>query len=76
MNGLAVAQEMLLRGLSTDGRMMQGVEGSDIVRWRIGTRVGFAITHPDYADHVLHEAAGRYHKSIEYELLRAALGNT
>lgn len=74
MNGLAVAQEMLLRGLSTDGRMIQGVEGTDIVRWRIGTRRCFAITHPDYVDHVLHEAAAKYHKSIEYELLRAALG--
>jgi cytochrome P450 len=74
MNGLAVAQEMLLKGLSTDGRMIKGVQGSDIVRWRIGTRVGIAITHPDYVDHVLHEGTAKYHKSIEYELLRAALG--
>jgi cytochrome P450 len=74
LNGLAVAQETLLRGLATDARMIQGVEGSDIARWRIGTRVGISITHPDYVDHVLHEAAGKYHKSIEYELLRAALG--
>lgn len=74
MNGLAVAQEMLLKGLSTDGRMIKGVPGGDIVRWRIGTRVGIAITHPDYVDHVLHEGTAKYHKSIEYELLRAALG--
>ena len=74
MSGLAMAQEMLRRGLSTDGRMMQGVEGSDIYRWRIGTRVGIALTHPDYVDHVLHEGTAKYHKSIEYELLRAALG--
>ncbi len=74
MSGVAMAQEMLRKGLATDGRMMQGVEGSDIVRWRIGTRVGISITHPEYVDHVLHEGTAKYHKSIEYELLRAALG--
>ncbi len=74
MNGMAIAREMLLKGLSTDGRMMRGIEGSDIFRWRIGTRVGYSITHPDYVDHVLHGAAAKYHKSIEYEMLRAALG--
>ncbi|WP_354700838.1 Putative cytochrome P450 132 [Paraconexibacter sp. AEG42_29] len=74
LNGLMMAQEMLLRGLATDARIVTGVEGSDICQWRIGTRVGIAVTHPDYADHVLHKAAAKYHKSIEYELLRAALG--
>lgn len=74
MPGLTVAREMLVKGLSVDGRVVQGVEGSDIVRWRIGTRLAFGIKHPDYVDHVLHDAGDRYHKSIEYELLRAALG--
>ncbi len=32
------------------------------------------LKHPDLVDHVLFEAVERYHKSIEYELLRAALG--
>jgi cytochrome P450 len=36
--------------------------------------VCFGISHPDYVDHVLHDGAAKYHKSIEYELLRAALG--
>jgi cytochrome P450 len=74
LNGLGVAREMLRVGLSVDGRVVRGVEGSDICRWRIGTRVCFGISHPDYVDHVFHEGAAKYHKSIEYELLRAALG--
>ena len=32
------------------------------------------LGHPDQVDHVLHENADGYHKSIEYELLRAVLG--
>lgn len=74
LNGLKVARELLFNGLSIEGDIVRGVEGTDIFRWRIGRRVVFAISHPDYVDHVLHEAADRYHKSIEYELLRAVLG--
>ena len=74
INGFRVAQEMLLSGLSVDGQIMQGLDGTDIVRWRTGRRLAFGIKHPDYVDHVLHEGAGRYHKSIEYEMLRAAVG--
>jgi cytochrome P450 len=74
LSGITVARELLLRGLSTDGRIVQGTEGSDIIRWRTGRRTAFAIRHPDYVDHVLHDGADRYHKSVEYELLRAALG--
>ncbi|MEA2125429.1 MAG: hypothetical protein QOI80_2211, partial [Solirubrobacteraceae bacterium] len=74
LNGLAVARELLLHGLSVDGHIVQGDEDEDIVRWRIGRRQTFALRHPDYVDHVLHDGADRYHKSIEYELLRAVLG--
>src|SRR4051812_10778844 len=74
VSGLEVAKEMLFTGLSVDGRVVRGFEGTDILRWRIGRRRSFSIRHPDYVDHVLHEAADRYHKSIEYELLRAVLG--
>lgn len=69
-----VAQDLLLSGLRVDGPMVRGVPGSDIARVRFGRRVAFTLKHPDYVDHVLHEAADRYHKSIEYELLRAVLG--
>lgn len=71
---LPFAWDTLTRGLHEDGPMVQGVQGSDIATVRVGRRRLFSITHPDYADHVLHEAAGKYHKSIEYELLRAVLG--
>lgn len=73
-NGLTLARELLLDGLSVDGQFVQGVPGSDIFRARIGRRLAFVIRHPDYVDHVLHAGADRYHKSIEYELLRALLG--
>jgi len=71
---LTVAREFLFKGLSVDGQVIRGVEGADIYGWRIGRRRAFAIRHPDHVDHVLHEGADRYRKSIEYELLRAVLG--
>ena len=74
LNGFTVAREMIVKGLSVDGQIVQGATGSDIVRWRVGRRVVFAISNPEYVDHVLHENADGYHKSIEYELLRAVLG--
>ena len=74
VSGLAIARELLVKGLSVDGQIVDGVEGSDIFGWRIGRRRAVVIAHPDYVDHVLHEAADRYHKSIEYELLRSVLG--
>jgi cytochrome P450 len=69
---MEVAREVLVRGLSTGSEV--GTPEHDIVRWRIGRRVSIGLGHPDYVDHVLHEGADRYHKSIEYELLRAVVG--
>lgn len=74
LSGLTVARELMTNGLSVDGRIVKGVEGSDIFGWRIGRRRAFSIRHPDYVDHVLHENADGYHKSLEYELLRTVLG--
>ncbi len=74
LSTLPFAWEMLTRGLHKDGSMVQGIDGSDITTVWLGRRRVFLIRHPDYVDHVLHEAADRYHKSIEYELLRAVLG--
>ncbi|MDQ3571340.1 MAG: cytochrome P450 [Actinomycetota bacterium] len=65
---------MVTKGLSIDGQIVQGAVDSDIVRWRVGRRLVFAISNPEYVDHVLHLNADGYHKSIEYELLRAVLG--
>ncbi len=64
----------LMHGLSIDLPMNQGVEGSDIVRWRIGRRTFFSVRSPEYVDHVLFGAVDRYEKSIEYELLRSVVG--
>jgi cytochrome P450 len=49
-------------------------KGNDIVRFRSGTRRFVCVTHPDYVDHVLHAGRLNYHKSFEYETLRALLG--
>ena len=74
MSGVRVAGEMLVRGLARDGAIVRGVPGADISAFRFNRRTAFVLRHPDYVDHVLHEAAERYHKSIEYELLRAVVG--
>jgi cytochrome P450 len=74
ISGVHAAHSMLVRGLHVKSPIIQGASGSDIAKMRIGRRQSFTIKHPDYVDHVLHEAAGKYHKSIEYELLRAVLG--
>ncbi|MHB8692151.1 MAG: cytochrome P450 [Solirubrobacteraceae bacterium] len=74
ISGLKIAQETVLHGLDRNGLLVRGLKGADIVQFRSGTRNAFVLRHPDYVDHVLHEAADRYHKSIEYELLRTVVG--
>jgi cytochrome P450 len=74
MNGRRVAGEMLRHGLQPDGPIVRGVPGSDIASYKFRGRLVFTLRHPEYVDHVLHEAVDRYRKSIEYELLRAVLG--
>lgn len=74
LNGVAASWEMLTRGLSIEGAIVRGIEGRDIVTARLGRRRVFVLGHPAYVDHVLHDGADSYVKSIEYELLRAVLG--
>jgi len=74
MSTLGTAHDILRNGLHVDGPMIRGVPGSDIARVSFGRRTAFVLKHPDYVDHVMHDGADRYHKSIEYELLRAVLG--
>jgi hypothetical protein len=50
------------------------LRGSDITRFRCAGRCFVSISHPDYADHVLHEARLKYVKSNEYEPVRASAG--
>ncbi len=74
ISGLRVAHETFWHGLSTDSRLVRGVEGSDIACFQFNRRMGFVLRHPDYVHHVLHEAVARYQKSVEYELLRSVVG--
>ncbi len=74
MSGSAIARQTLRGGLAPDSLLMRGRSDSDIVRASIGLRTGFVLHHPDYVDHVLHAGTAKYHKSIEYEMLRAVLG--
>ncbi len=74
LSGLRVAAETWREGLSVDGPVMHELRRSDIVRFRFAGRTQFALGHPEYVDHVLYAAVERYHKSIEYELLRSVVG--
>jgi cytochrome P450 len=74
VSGIRVAGQTLRHGLSTDSLLIRGVEGSDITKFTFNRRTAYVIKHPDYADHVLYGAVDRYHKSIEYELLRTVVG--
>ena len=74
LSGFQVARETLVHGLDRDGLLVRGRKGADIAQFRWGTRHAFVVRHPDYVDHILHGAVDRYHKSIEYELLRTVVG--
>ena len=69
-----MAGETLRHGLATDGPLVRALEGEDIACFSFAGRRMFILAHPDYVDHVLHAGVDRYHKSIEYELLRAVVG--
>jgi cytochrome P450 len=74
VSGLRVAHETFWHGLKTDGLLISGTPGSDIAKFTFNRRTAFVLKHPDYVDHVLHGAVDRYHKSVEYELLRSVVG--
>jgi cytochrome P450 len=74
VSGIRVATQTLRNGLSVDGLIVRGATDSDIVRFRFAGRTQFVLRHPAYVDHVLHEAVDRYHKAVEYELLRSVVG--
>ena len=75
-SGFRVAQDMLLSGLISFDRIAEKAAEQDIVRWRSGHRHVFAITHPDYIEHVLRKHADRYMKSVEYQLVSTVLGQS
>ena len=75
-SGIRVAQSMLLSGLISFNQIAEKASEADIVRWRSGPRQVFAITHPDYIEHVLRKHADRYMKSVEYQLVSTVLGRS
>jgi cytochrome P450 len=76
LSGIRMAREMIFRGISIESQVVRSVADPevDIVRWRAGRRLVFVVANPEYVDHLLHENADGYHKSMEYELLRTVLG--
>jgi cytochrome P450 len=74
VSGLRVMSDTLLHGLRTDGPLIQGADGADIAKFTFNRRTAYILRHPDHVDHVLYGGVENYHKSIEYEMLRAALG--
>jgi cytochrome P450 len=74
ISGIRVAGETLRYGLAVDSSIVRGVRGSDITRFKFAGRTAFVVRDPEFVDHILHGAVGRYHKSIEYELLRSVVG--
>ncbi|WP_417282110.1 cytochrome P450 [Antrihabitans spumae] len=71
---LGMTKDSAVVGLSYRRGWLDKIKDHDISRFRTGTRSYVTLTHPEYVDHVLHAGRLNYHKSYEYELLRALLG--
>ncbi|GAB3020521.1 cytochrome P450 [Mycobacterium bourgelatii] len=69
-----MTREALTIGFDAGDGFLGRLRGSDITRFRCGGRRFVSISHPDYVDHVLHEARLKYVKSNEYEPIRATAG--
>ncbi|OSC40839.1 cytochrome P450 [Mycobacterium decipiens] len=69
-----MTREALTVGFDAGDNFLGRLRGSDITRFRCAGRRFISISHPDYVDHVLHEARLKYVKSDEYGPIRAAAG--
>ena len=69
-----MTREALTVGFDVGDGFMSRIRGTDIARFRCAGRRFVSISHPDYIDHVLHEARLKYVKSNEYEPIRATAG--
>ncbi|WP_138974484.1 cytochrome P450 [Patulibacter medicamentivorans] len=74
MSGVRVISDVVRNGLGVESPIVRGIPGEDIASFRFNRRTVYILKHPDYVDHVFHGGVDRYHKSIEYEMLRAAVG--
>jgi cytochrome P450 len=70
----AMTREAISVGFGAGDGFLGRCRGHDITRFRCAGRQFVTISHPDYVDHVLHEARLKYVKSIEYEPARASAG--
>jgi cytochrome P450 len=69
-----MTREALTIGFDAGDGFLGRLRGTDITRFRCAGRRFASISHPDYIDHVLHEARLNYVKSNEYEPIRASAG--
>lgn len=69
-----MTREAITIGFDAGDGFLGRCRGSDITQFRCGGRQFVNISHPDYVDHVLHEARLKYVKSNEYEPIRACTG--
>jgi cytochrome P450 len=69
-----MTREAITVGFDDGDGFLDRTRGSDITRFRCAGRRFVSISHPEYVDHVLHEARLKYVKSNEYEPIRAAAG--
>jgi cytochrome P450 len=74
LSSWTMTREALTIGFDVSNGFMGRVRGSDIARFRCAGRRFVSISHPDYVEHVLHEARLKYVKSNEYEPIRATVG--
>jgi cytochrome P450 len=69
-----MTREAITVGFDVGDGFLGRLRGSDISRFRCAGRRFVSISHPDYVDHVLHEARLKYVKSNEYEPIRTGAG--
>lgn len=74
LNTWTMTREALTIGFDAGDGFLGRLRGSDITRFRCGGRRFVSLSHPDYVDHVLHEARLKYVKSNEYAPIKAAAG--
>ncbi len=74
LNTWTMTREAVTVGFDAGDGFLGRLRGSDITRFRCGGRRFVSLSHPDYVDHVLHEARLKYVKSDEYGPIRAAAG--
>ncbi|OBF44163.1 cytochrome [Mycobacterium sp. 852002-50816_SCH5313054-b] len=74
LSSWTMTREALTVGFDVGDGFMGRICGIDIARFRCAGRRFVSLNHPDYIDHVLHEARLKYVKSHEYEPIRATAG--